>query len=192
MSARRGGTWVQRWRVPLGFLMAPIFILLAKPRPVTLAIGASVGFVGLLLRAWGSGYLRKNDELATAGPYAHTRNPLYLGSFLIGLGFTVAAGRWVLTVLFALLFLVPAWPWLSGAVTIPYDAKSTFLPPVAFMGRGFASGEWPFWTPNVYAGGNEFHSVREWISVQDLATSAATVVELLKVWAEPEWRDRAR
>jgi len=54
--------------------------------------------------------------------------------------------------IFALAFLVPAWPWLSGAVTIPYDAKSTFLPPVAFMGRAFASGEWPFWTPNIYAG----------------------------------------
>jgi hypothetical protein len=52
----------------------------------------------------------------------------------------------------ALAFLIPAWPWLSGAVTIPYDAKSTFVPPVAFMGRAFASGEWPFWTPNVYAG----------------------------------------
>jgi tripeptide aminopeptidase len=47
-------------------------------------------------------------------------------------------------------------------------------------------------TPNIYAGGNEFHSVREWISVQDLAISAATVVELLKVWAEPEWAARAR
>ena len=47
-------------------------------------------------------------------------------------------------------------------------------------------------TPNIYAGGNEFHSVREWISVQDLALSAATVVELLKVWAEPEWAARAR
>ena len=45
-------------------------------------------------------------------------------------------------------------------------------------------------TPNVFAGGNEFHSVREWISVQDIAVSAATVVELLKVWAEPEWRAR--
>src|SRR5688572_18496323 len=54
--------------------------------------------------------------------------------------------------LFALLFLVPAWPWLSGAVTIPYDAKSTFFPPVAFMARSFAAGEWPFWTPNIYAG----------------------------------------
>ena len=54
--------------------------------------------------------------------------------------------------LFALLFLVPAWPWLSGAVTIPYDAKSTFFPPVAFMARSFAAGQWPFWTPNIYAG----------------------------------------
>src|SRR6478736_558484 len=54
--------------------------------------------------------------------------------------------------IFALAFLVPAWPWLSGAVTIPYDAKSTFLPPVEFMARAFHSGESPFWTPNVYAG----------------------------------------
>jgi hypothetical protein len=58
----------------------------------------------------------------------------------------------VTVALFALAFLVPAWPWLSGAVTIPYDAKSTFLPPVAFMARAFASGEWPFWMPNIYAG----------------------------------------
>ncbi len=54
--------------------------------------------------------------------------------------------------LFALLFLVPAWPWLSGAVTIPYDAKSTFYPPVAFMARAFASGQSPFWTPEVFGG----------------------------------------
>src|ERR1051325_8828837 len=54
--------------------------------------------------------------------------------------------------IFALLFLVPAWPWLSGAVTIPYDAKSTFYPPVAFMARAFASGQSPFWMPEVFAG----------------------------------------
>src|SRR5436190_1363240 len=58
----------------------------------------------------------------------------------------------VTVALFALLFLVPAWPWLSGAVTVPYDAKSTFYPPVEFMARAFASGQSPFWTPNVYAG----------------------------------------
>src|SRR4051812_5855910 len=59
----------------------------------------------------------------------------------------------ILTIaIFALAFLVPAWPWLSGAVTVPYDAKSTFFPPVAFMAHAFASGESPFWTPNIYAG----------------------------------------
>src|SRR6187401_1826503 len=58
----------------------------------------------------------------------------------------------VTVALAALLFLVPAWPWLCGAVTIPYDAKSTFLPPVEFMARAFAEGQSPFWTPNVYAG----------------------------------------
>jgi tripeptide aminopeptidase len=45
-------------------------------------------------------------------------------------------------------------------------------------------------TPNIFTGGNEYHSVREWISVQDMAISAATVVELLKLWAEPEWAAR--
>lgn len=103
---RRGGTWVQRWRVPLGFLCAALFFILAEPRPMMLAVGGVVALLGLLLRAWSAGHIRKNSELATSGPYAHTRNPLYLGSFLIGLGFTVAAGRPVLLGgLFAALFL---------------------------------------------------------------------------------------
>lgn len=102
---RRGGTWIQRWRVPLGFLCAALFILFARPRPITLAIGAPISFLGLLLRAWGSGHLRKNDALAISGPYAYTRNPLYLGSFIMGLGFTIASGRWWLGALFVALFL---------------------------------------------------------------------------------------
>lgn len=96
--------------MPLGFVCAVIFLLLAKPRALTLAVGGGVALCGLLLRAWSSGHIRKNDALATSGPYAHTRNPLYLGSLLLGLGFTIAAsGRWwllpVLGGLFAALFL---------------------------------------------------------------------------------------
>ncbi|MCA1816898.1 MAG: isoprenylcysteine carboxylmethyltransferase family protein [Acidobacteria bacterium] len=107
---RRGGTWVQRWRVPLGFACAGVFLLLAQPRATTLIVGGLVAVVGLAIRAWASGHIRKNDRLATSGPYAHTRNPLYLGSFIIGLGFTVAAaGRlWLLAALgglFVALFL---------------------------------------------------------------------------------------
>jgi protein-S-isoprenylcysteine O-methyltransferase Ste14 len=108
--ARRGGTWVQRWRVPLGFVCAALFIILAKPNARSLAVGGTVALVGLAVRAWASGHIRKNDRLAVSGPYAYTRNPLYLGSFVLGIGFTVAAssGLWLFAALgglFAALFL---------------------------------------------------------------------------------------
>ena len=54
--------------------------------------------------------------------------------------------------IFALAFLLPAWPWLSGAVTIPWDAKSQFFPQVQFLASSLARGEWPWWSPNVFAG----------------------------------------
>jgi protein-S-isoprenylcysteine O-methyltransferase Ste14 len=102
---RRGGTWIQRWRVPLGFLCAAVFLILARPTTKALLIGAGVSLIGLVIRAWASGHIQKNAQLAVSGPYAFTRNPLYLGSFLLGLGFTVASGRWELALLFAALFL---------------------------------------------------------------------------------------
>ena len=102
---RRGGTWIQRWRVPLGFLCAALFIFLAQPRPLSLAVGGAISVLGLAMRAWASGHIRKNDALATSGPYAYTRNPLYLGSFLLGLGFTIGSGWWPLGIAFAALFL---------------------------------------------------------------------------------------
>jgi protein-S-isoprenylcysteine O-methyltransferase Ste14 len=96
---------MQRSRVPLSFVCAALFLLFAQPRPVTLLAGVTVSFFGLLLRAWAAGHIRKNSELATSGPYAHTRNPLYLGNFLLGLGFTIGSGWWPLGILFAALFL---------------------------------------------------------------------------------------
>ena len=96
---------MQRWRVPLGFACAIVFFAFARPRPLTLLIGILIAVPGLALRAWAVGHLRKNDALATSGPYAYTRNPLYFGSFLIGLGFTVAAGRWFLAIVFVALFV---------------------------------------------------------------------------------------
>jgi protein-S-isoprenylcysteine O-methyltransferase Ste14 len=102
---RRGGTWIQRWRVPLGFLCAAVFLVLAKPTRNALLAGACVSLLGLLIRAWAAGHIRKNAQLAISGPYAFTRNPLYLGSFLLGLGFTIASGQLVLDLLFAALFL---------------------------------------------------------------------------------------
>jgi len=71
---RRGGTWIQRWRVPLGFLCAAVFLLLAKPTRTALVIGACVSLIGLAIRAWAAGYIRKNDELAVFGPTEWWRN----------------------------------------------------------------------------------------------------------------------
>ena len=94
----------RRIRVPLGFLLAAGYLVVARPTPLTLIVGAAIAFVGLLVRAWAAGHIAKNDRLATTGPYAHTRNPLYFGSFLIAAGFAIAA-HWSL-LLFVIAFFV--------------------------------------------------------------------------------------
>src|SRR5690606_22138233 len=83
-----------RWiRLRLAWLAAPVYLLFAKPTPTTIAVGAGLAFAGAALRAWAAGTIVKNAVLTTTGPYAYTRNPLYLGSFLIGLGLAVAGAR---------------------------------------------------------------------------------------------------
>lgn len=91
--------------MPLGFLFAVVFLVFAKPALATLVVGSIVSILGILIRGWASGHIRKNQNLAISGPYAYTRNPLYLGSFLLGVGFTIASGVWWLALVFVVLFL---------------------------------------------------------------------------------------
>ncbi len=79
-----------RWRVRLGYPVAVVFLVLARPIPRAIMIGGLVAVVGLIVRGLASGHLRKDEELATTGPYAVTRNPLYFGSALLAAGFIVA------------------------------------------------------------------------------------------------------
>ena len=99
----------RRVRVPLGFLFAVLYFWLARPTWRSMAVGAIVVVPGLLIRALASGHVRKNESLATSGPYAYTRNPLYLGSLVMGLGFCVAARSWwvglALVVMFFAIYL---------------------------------------------------------------------------------------
>jgi len=96
-----------RIRVPLGFAFALLYLWLARPTWPSLALGGVLIVPGILLRALASGHVRKNEALATTGPYAHTRNPLYLGSLLIGTGFAIAARSWAVGVLVvAMLFAI--------------------------------------------------------------------------------------
>jgi protein-S-isoprenylcysteine O-methyltransferase Ste14 len=91
--------------VPLGFLFAVAFAVFARPTVWTLVVGGAIGSIGLFIRARSSGFINKAATLAISGPYGHTRNPLYLGSFIMGVGFTIATGVWWLALLFIALFL---------------------------------------------------------------------------------------
>ena len=107
VSARkRYAELAARVRVPSGFVVAALYVIFSHPTPHSLAIGLPVAFAGLLLRAWGTGHLAKNRELATGGPFAYTRNPLYLGTLTVAAGFALAAWNPWLAVLFAIYFSI--------------------------------------------------------------------------------------
>ena len=94
----------RRIRVPLGFLFAVLYFCLARPTWRSIFFGAIGIAAGLIVRALASGHVRKNEALATSGPYAYTRNPLYLGSLVMGLGFCLAARSWWVGVALGLMF----------------------------------------------------------------------------------------
>ena len=97
--------FARRARVPLGFVVAAVFLVFADPKPKTLAWGLVLVLPGLWLRGYAAGYVKKNAELTRTGPYAYTRNPLYLGSMGIAFGVASAAGKLWLGILLAVMFL---------------------------------------------------------------------------------------
>ena len=103
-------TWASRWRVPTGFGLAVLYLLLAHPTPKLLLSGGALALAGLLVRAWAAGHLAKNRRLSTGGPYAYTRNPLYLGSAVMGLGGALAGRSWLAGGAFVALFALVYWP----------------------------------------------------------------------------------
>src|SRR6201994_765996 len=104
----------RRIRVPLGFVFAALYFWLAHPKWWSIVAGSVVVACGVGLRATASGHVKKNEELTTTGPYAHTRNPLYLGSILIAFGFAAAAASWIILVLLAALFAAIYIPTIQG------------------------------------------------------------------------------
>lgn len=108
--------WIARWqrvarriRVPLGFLTAALYLYelwQRAPRPAAVAWSLALVLPGLWLRGYAAGYVKKNRELTRTGPYAHTRNPLYLGSMLIAFGFALALLSWPVAVVLAVGFLL--------------------------------------------------------------------------------------
>ena len=95
----------RRIRVPLGFVFAAAYIWLARPTARAIIAGSCIALVGLSIRALASGHVRKNEQLTVSGPYAHTRNPLYLGSLIIAAGFAVSARSWWVALIIVVIFV---------------------------------------------------------------------------------------
>lgn len=98
--------FVARLRVPSGFLLLGAFGWLSNPSRISLLIGLPISAIGLMLRAWATGHLAKNMRLATSGPYAYVRNPLYIGSLIVAAGIVIAARDIFLVLIFAGVFLL--------------------------------------------------------------------------------------
>lgn len=140
---------VQKLRVPCGFALVAAFAWLAAPTRVSLMIGLPVSLLGLLLRAWASGHLAKNQRLSTGGPYAHVRNPLYLGTMTVALGLVIAARQPWLAVLFGLFFLLVYLPAIEleeqhlRKLFPEYEQYAVLVPMLQPYWRGYPS-DWRF------------------------------------------------
>jgi protein-S-isoprenylcysteine O-methyltransferase Ste14 len=97
---------VAKLRVPCGFVLLAAFAWFSEPTMQALVLGIPISVVGILIRAWAAGHLAKNQRLATGGPYAYSRNPLYLGTLLVAAGLAVASRSLGLALLFAAVFLL--------------------------------------------------------------------------------------
>ncbi|MGH9581372.1 MAG: methyltransferase family protein [Bryobacteraceae bacterium] len=102
--------FVARLRVPCGFLLLAAFAWLSRPDGESMLIGLPIAALGLLLRGWAAGHLAKNEDLATSGPYACVRNPLYVGTLLAALGIVIACRSFPLAIVFAAVFLLVYFP----------------------------------------------------------------------------------
>ena len=91
------GSFLTRWRVFLGFVLAAVILWLATPTRGSFLIGSAIATLGEFVRVWASGHLEKSREVTQSGPYRYTRHPLYLGSSLIGVGFAVIANNLIVS-----------------------------------------------------------------------------------------------
>jgi protein-S-isoprenylcysteine O-methyltransferase Ste14 len=110
-------TWsrvARRIRVPLSFAFAVAYIWLARPTRTSLLVGGLLLVPGLILRGLASGHVQKDRMLTISGPYAYTRNPLYLGSLILAAGFVVAARSFWIPAILLVMFVAIYVPVIVG------------------------------------------------------------------------------
>ena len=100
------GAFFMRWRVRLGYPLAVAVLWFSRPVPRSILLGSLIGALGLLVRSYAAGYLHKQEVLTVTGPYAYTRNPLYLGSVVLALGAAIAMRSWISAFILLLYFAI--------------------------------------------------------------------------------------
>ena len=169
----------RRVRVPLGFAFAVLYLWMAHPTWTSIAAGTLVAAPGVLLRALASGHVKKNEELTTSGPYAYTRNPLYLGSLAMGVGFAVAARSVWILMLLAIYFVTVYLPVIRSEETYLRQTFPSFeeyaehvprlIPRLSGFGNANAAFSW-----DLYWKHREYNAV--------LGTMAVMAALVAKLW----------
>src|SRR5216684_1843932 len=173
----------RRIRVPLGFAFAILYVWLAKPTAISILIGTALIVPGLVVRALASGHVQKNEQLTTSGPYAYTRNPLYLGSMILAGGFAIAARSWVIVAAMLIIFI---------AIYLP-----VILSEEAFLRRNFAgfdayASRVPRLLPRISAVGNQevrfswdlYCKHREYNAILGAVVMFAALASKLLLWSK--------
>ncbi len=106
MSEYKFSEIIYKWRVRIGLISTILSFILAKPTLYSLIAGALIAILGLAIRIWACGNLRKEKKLTTSGPYRYTRNPLYFGSMILGISTVVACRSWIVLGIFLANFLI--------------------------------------------------------------------------------------
>ncbi len=97
---------IVRYRVSVGIFVLLLVLIFAEPTFKSILWGGVIGFAGVLIRAWASGHLNKNNKLTVSGPYRFSRNPLYLGNIIMGIGLMVNANSYISAIFLSLYFLL--------------------------------------------------------------------------------------
>ena len=173
-----------RLRVPLHFLLAAVLFWLARPTPGSLASGAGLIVLGLLVRGWAAGHLRRESPLTVSGPYAHVRHPLYLGSALILAGFVVASGELLFGLVALAYFLIVFVPVMrreererrasAGELYVAYAAQVPAL--------------WPRLRPARLEGSALPFAWRQYWSNREWRAAVGCVLLIALLYAKMVWR----
>jgi len=156
------------------------FLWLAAPTPGLLLAGVLLAAVGLAIRAWAAGVIHKDRELTTSGPYAFTRNPLYLGSLLLGLGTVIAGGKWVFVLAFLAFFAVVYGRTMKHEEALLEEAFSERYRHYAAQVPLLVPRLAPYRAPGASAGSGfsvtRYHRNREWEALVGAAAGFAFLV----------------